>query len=129
MNSIPINYHPDSGGKISNDIHQKSIPKIKTNSNEELVLLCLENRELYGLQITQAIEEASNGTKKIRIGSLYPTLHKLEKKGLVQSRWGDDKPEERSGARRRYYTLTSLGKATVTAIHEFRNNLLNWQPT
>ncbi|EHJ12680.1 transcriptional regulator, PadR family [Crocosphaera watsonii WH 0003] len=92
-------------------------------------MLCLENRELYGLQITQAIEEASNGTKKIRIGSLYPTLHNLEKKGLVQSRWGDDKPEKRAGARRRYYTLTSLGKATVTAIHEFRNNLLNWQPT
>ncbi len=129
METTISNYQPDSGGNTANESYQKSIPRIQTNSNEELVLLSLENRELYGLQITQAIEEASNGTKKIRIGSLYPTLHNLEKKGLVQSRWGDDKPEERAGARRRYYTLTSLGKATVTAIHEFRNNLLNWQPT
>ena len=115
MNMININYDPYSGVNTANEFNEKSIPKIQINSNGELVLLSLENRKSYVLHITQAIEEASNGTKKIRIGSLYPTLHKLEKKGLVQSRWGDDKPAERAGARRRYYTLTSLGKATVTA--------------
>ena len=65
MNTLNLNYHPDSSGNNANEFYQESIPKIKTNSNEELLLLCLENRELYGLQITQAIEEASNGTKKI----------------------------------------------------------------
>ena len=43
MNTLNLNYYPDSGGNNANEFYQESIPKIKTNSNEELVLLCLEN--------------------------------------------------------------------------------------
>ena len=97
--------------------------------NEEVVMLSLYQKELYGLQIPKAIEEVSQGRRKVGIGSLYPTLHNLEKKGFVESRWGDERPEERSGARRRYYRLSGDGVATIEAIQQFRNDLLAWQPS
>jgi DNA-binding PadR family transcriptional regulator len=95
---------------------------------EELVLLALYGKELYGLQIPKAMEEASGGQRQMGIGSLYPTLHSLEKKHLIESRWGDEGREERGGARRRYYKLTDRGVATVNAIQSFRANLIAWQP-
>ena len=122
-----FNYYPDSGGAIPlKNNEQKN--STSTTPNEELILLALQDKELYGLQIVQSIKDASGGRKKLRIGSLYPTLHSLEEKGLVQSQWGDECPQERKGARRRYYSLTQSGEATLADIQGFRENLLNWQP-
>lgn len=95
---------------------------------EELVLLALYGKELYGLQIPQAMEDASGGHRQMGIGTLYPVLHSLEKKGLVDSRWGDESRKDRGGARRRYYKLTGNGVATVESVQAFRANLLIWQP-
>ncbi|MCY7408430.1 MAG: PadR family transcriptional regulator, partial [Alkalinema sp. CAN_BIN05] len=60
------------------------------SSKEELILLSLYRKELYGLQIPEAIQKASEGKTKLLIGTLYPVLHSLEKKQLVESRWGDE---------------------------------------
>jgi PadR family transcriptional regulator, regulatory protein PadR len=95
---------------------------------EEIVLLILYDKELYGLQIPKAIESASNGRQKMGIGSLYPILHSLEAKELIESRWGDEERSERGGARRRYYQLTERGIATIEAVQAFRSGLLAWQP-
>lgn len=95
---------------------------------EELVMLALHNKELYGLQIPKAMEEASDGNRQMGIGTLYPVLHSLEKKGLIQSRWGDENREERGGARRRYYKLTGSGVAALEEIQSFREKLIQWQP-
>jgi DNA-binding PadR family transcriptional regulator len=111
--------------KINNKGHTD---EIQISPREELVLLALYNKELYGLQIPQAMEEASRGNRQMGIGTLYPVLHSLEKKGLLSSRWGNEGREERGGARRRYYRLTDSGIATLEAIQSFRSNLLNWQP-
>ncbi|HEY9647351.1 MAG TPA: helix-turn-helix transcriptional regulator, partial [Chroococcidiopsis sp.] len=56
---------------------------------EEELLSLLVGRELYGLQITQAFEQVSRGKRKLSIGTLYPTLSRLEEKGLVSSRMAD----------------------------------------
>ncbi len=98
------------------------------SSLEELIMTALLNHELYGLQIAKAIEEVSNGEKKIGVGSLYPKLHKLEKKGYIQSHWGEDRPEERNGARRKYYKLTGLGSDVLEETEKLRTNIANWQP-
>lgn len=95
---------------------------------EELIMTALLNHELYGLQIARAIEEVSNGEKKIGVGSLYPKLHKLEKKGYINSHWGDDRPEERNGARRKYYKLTGLGSDVLDKTQKRRTDIANWQP-
>jgi DNA-binding PadR family transcriptional regulator len=101
---------------------------VEVSPREELVLFALYGKELYGLQIPQAMEEASGGKRQMGIGTLYPVLHSLEKKGLVASRWGDERRQERGGARRRYYKLTGNGVATLEAIQAFHSKLLIWQP-
>ncbi len=101
---------------------------VEVTPREELVLLALHSKELYGLQIPQAVSDASEGKRQMGIGTLYPVLHALEQKGLVASRWGDEGREERGGARRRYYKLTGSGVTTLEAIQSFRSNLMVWQP-
>jgi PadR family transcriptional regulator PadR len=94
---------------------------------EEIMLMLLVGRELYGLQLTKAIEEASEGKLRMTFGSLYPMLHRLEEKGFVSSRWGDEKPEERSGARRRYYVTTVLGEQMLRETQRLRANFAVWR--
>lgn len=96
---------------------------------EEKVLTILLNREFYGLEIIKALEEASEGKIRIGFGSLYPTLHKLEKKGFVKSHWGEDRPEERAGARRKYYRVTGVGEDALIETQRIRSRLLTWQPS
>lgn len=98
-------------------------------STEELILTAILNQDLYGLQIVKAIEEVSNGKKKMQVGFLYPKLHSLEKKGYIESYWGDKRPEERQGARRKYYKLTGVGKRVLTEKQQLLDDLKGWQPT
>jgi PadR family transcriptional regulator, regulatory protein PadR len=111
----------------SNKTRNRGKPNVEISPREELVLLALHGKELYGLQIPKAMEEASGGTR-MGIGTLYPVLHSLEKKGLIESRWGEEERDERGGARRRYYKLTGAGVSILEAVQSFRSNLINWQP-
>lgn len=95
---------------------------------EENIITVLNYHQLYGLQIIKAIEQASGGKRKLGIGSLYPTLHRLEKKGFVISQWGDDHPQVRGGARRKYYEITALGRQVLRETQQTRANLAAWQP-
>ena len=95
---------------------------------EESILNALVFRERYGLEIMNAIQYASQGKKKIGFSSLYPNLRKLERRGFVTSRWGDETPEENTGARRRYYKITGSGIAAVNQKQEFLNTLQNFKP-
>lgn len=99
----------------------------KVSPTEELILLLLHNHECYGLQIIKAIEQATQGHKKLNVGSLYPTLNKLQEKGLITSYWGDERREERGGARRKYYQITEKGRAACQAKQFLRDNLRNWE--
>jgi DNA-binding PadR family transcriptional regulator len=101
---------------------------VEVTPREELILLALHGKDLYGLQIPQAVSDASDGKRQMGIGTLYPVLHALEQKGLIVSRWGDEGREKRGGARRRYYKLTGSGVTTLEAIQSFRSNLMVWQP-
>ena len=94
---------------------------------EQTVLFAIGYKERYGLEIQRAIEECSGGAESISIGSLYPTLHSLERKGLVTSRFGDEVIEERGGARRKYYRLTSSGLSAIKDIQEYQSRLLTWE--
>jgi PadR family transcriptional regulator, regulatory protein PadR len=95
---------------------------------EELVLSALISHELYGLEIIKAVQEATEGKRRIGFGSLYPALHQLQKRGMVKSRWGDETPRERSGARRKYYEITNAGVAALKEAEAIRARLLGWKP-
>ena len=75
-------------------------------SSTPLVLAILAEGDSYGYAILQRVRELSGGELEWTDGMLYPVLHRLERAGLVESRW--EKAE--SGRRRKYYRLTEAGR-------------------
>ncbi len=91
---------------------------IKTNSTEQLILSTLQAGEKNGLEIVKSFKH-----QKHSIDRLYPILHNLIKKGLVQSRWVAQKPQQKLGDRKLYYRLTELG------LKNHRQNLTGHTPS
>jgi PadR family transcriptional regulator, regulatory protein PadR len=83
--------------------------EMKRGSAELLILALLEDRERHGYDIGKQIEQRSAGTISFHITSLYPTLYRLESKGLIEGRW----VEKAGQRRRRYYRLTPGGRGTL----------------
>jgi transcriptional regulator len=80
--------------------------ELKRGSTEVLILALLDEQPRHGYDISQLIEQRSNGTITFHTASLYPTLYRLEARGLIDGRW-----VERAGQRRRrYYRLTPAGR-------------------
>ncbi len=75
---------------------------------EMLILATLEQGEAHGLEIVTRLEQRGCGLLKLKEGSLYPALYRLEAAGEVKAAWeaGD---HGRRGARRRIYQLTTKG--------------------
>jgi DNA-binding PadR family transcriptional regulator len=93
------------------------------STNELLILAGLAKEgEAYGRGLIDVIARLPNG-RQLSLGSLYPTLARLEKKGLVKGRWGDDS-EASEGARRRYFSLTAQGLRAITETQESLNAAL-----
>ncbi len=71
-----------------------------------LLLRTLEEGELHGLDIRRRIEGAAGATFRVEEGALYPALHRLERDGLVSSRWGTSERQRRA----KFYQLTAAGR-------------------
>ncbi len=84
---------------------------------ETMVLSALERGEAHGLEILRRLEEAGCGLLRLKEGSLYPALYRLEQAGKVKAAW-EKQPHGRRGARRRIYRLTSRGKRELAAGRE-----------
>ena len=70
-----------------------------------LVLAILGETESYGYAIRKRVGELSGGEIEWTDGMLYPVLHRLERNGFVEARWGTSE----AGRRRKYYRLTKRG--------------------
>jgi PadR family transcriptional regulator PadR len=75
---------------------------------EGLVLAVLGGGPLHGYAIAAELRERSEGTLDVAEGTLYPVLHKLEKEGLIRSRW-----EVVHGRRRRVYAPSARAGLAV----------------
>lgn len=75
---------------------------------DSIILAQLIKHDSYGYEINKIIQEASGSTYELKEATLYTAFRRLEGLGLITSYWGD----ENTGARRRYYAITGLGKAT-----------------
>jgi transcriptional regulator len=78
------------------------------NHLELLVLTALKAGPGHGYSIIRAIRDRSDGAFELLEGSLYPALHRLERDRLVSSSWSNV-----AGRKRRVYTLTRKGRATL----------------
>lgn len=94
---------------------------------ELLVLLALVRLgdEAYGVPIGHAIEESSG--RDVAQGSVYLTLERLERKGLVISRLGEPTPE-RGGRAKTYFRITAKGLREVRRARETLMSLWNGVP-
>jgi transcriptional regulator len=92
--------------------------ELKRGSAELLILALLEERRRHGYEIGQLIDARSRGTISFHVTSLYPTLYRLEDRGLIEGRW-----VERAGQRRRrYYKLTPAGRRMLTSQRDIWAN-------
>ena len=79
-------------------------------SSTPLILSILADGESYGYAIVKRVGELSGGTLQWTEGMLYPLLHRLERHGHIDGRWG----EAENGRKRKYYRITRSGRAHLT---------------
>ena len=94
---------------------------------EEIVMLTVAilHGEAYGVAIIEEMETRLN--RSVSIGSLQTVLKRLEDKGYLQSELGEA-TKVRGGKRKRFFTVTNLGKETLKAAKEQRMGLWNAIP-
>lgn len=80
--------------------------QIRKGSTELVLLTLLQERPMYGYEISQEMSRLSDGYFEMKEGLLYPTLHRLQKEGLLSSEWQQTENERR----RKYYSITTAGR-------------------
>ena len=109
--SVPLPCQPLTGSRCLYIVTPHMVTmalerELKRGSTEVLILALLEERPRHGYEIGRLIEERSDGAINFHTASLYPTLYRLEDKGVIEGRW-----VERSGyRRRRFYRITATGR-------------------
>lgn len=99
-----------------------------TGSTTTLILKLLEEKDMYGYEMIETLANKSDHTFDLKAGTLYPILHGLEKKELVES-YEQKADNDRL---RKYYHLTKKGKNLLkekqqewTIFSNAVNNVLN----
>lgn len=80
---------------------------------DALLLAAVGEGEAHGYGIVETVRTRSEGAFRLAEGTVYPALYRLERQGLLESRW-----HEVGGRRRRLYRLTPRGR---TALAERRD--------
>jgi PadR family transcriptional regulator PadR len=71
-----------------------------------LILRTLSAGPQHGWAISERVQQVSSDVLRIQQGSLYPALHRLERRGLIKARWGASDNNRRA----KYYELTRAGQ-------------------
>lgn len=86
-------------------------PELKKGSAEFLILSLLEHQARHGYELSKLIASRSKGVLTFHVASLYPLLYRMEDRGWIAGRWVEAAGERR----RRFYSITKDGKATLAA--------------
>jgi len=94
---------------------------------EELVLLMVAalHDEAYGVIILESLEEKLK--KKVNISAVHVALKRLSDKGFLKSRYGGI-TADRGGRRKRYYSITALGKRMLDNQYALRTSIYKQIP-
>ena len=94
---------------------------------EELVLLMVAafHDKAYGVLILENLEEKLD--KKVNISAIHVALKRMENKGFVKSRYGGI-TNERGGRRKKFYTITALGKRVLDDQYALRTSIYQQIP-
>jgi PadR family transcriptional regulator PadR len=86
-----------------------------------LILKVVALGPVHGYGISQRIRQISQEVLQVQQGSLYPALHRLEKRGWIKSDWG----ESENGREAKFYRLSPKGRKQLAAEEETWNRLAN----
>ena len=100
------------------NIGEEWIRELKKGSIQLCLLSVISSGKKYGFQIIKELRELSLGYYDLKEGTLYPALHRLEKRGYLKSEW----VTQESGMPRKYYSLTKKG---VGALQEAKGEWKN----
>lgn len=81
-------------------------------NTDTIILANLMGGDSYGYKINKSIQELTDQQFELKEATLYTAFKRLEESGCISSYWGD----ENSGARRRYYSITTFGEATFERL-------------
>ena len=84
---------------------------------ETFLLSILSEGKSYGYEIVRSLNAKSPNLVSFGEGTVYPVLHRMEKKGLLTAEW----QEGDTGRKRKYYRITTKGKKALG------ENLAEWQ--
>lgn len=84
---------------------------------ETIILAHLVEHDSYGYEINKSIQVKTDNQYELKEATLYSAFRRLEQAGCILSYWGD----QDSGARRRYYSITNIGKTV------YSNNKQDWE--
>jgi PadR family transcriptional regulator PadR len=90
----------------------KEAESILQGTLDMLVLRALELEPMHGWGITERIEQWSEEVLCVGQGTLYPALYRLERQGLIASRWDTTENNRRA----RYYALTAAGRKHLAQV-------------
>ena len=76
-----------------------------------LILKTLALGPQHGWAISERIQQISSNVLQVQQGSLYPALHRLERRGWIKARWGASENNRRA----KYYDLTRSGRKQLEA--------------
>jgi PadR family transcriptional regulator PadR len=93
-------------------------PNFMNGVPELLILRLLQQEEMYGYEIVQAIRERTDAVIAIGEGVVYPVLHGLERDGALRSR-----RKTVNGRRRIYYSVTAAGSRRLADLSHTWNSL------
>src|SRR3954447_11074578 len=86
-----------------------------------LILKVVALGPVHGYGISQRIRQISESVLQVQQGSLYPALHRLEKRGWMAADWG----ESENGREAKFYRLSAKGRKQLAAEEETWNRLSN----
>lgn len=76
-----------------------------------LILKALALESLHGWAISQRLQQISREALQVQQGSLYPALHRLERRGWIKAHWAISENHRRA----KYYELTARGQKRLEA--------------
>ena len=71
-----------------------------------LILRTLSLQPMHGWAVSERIQQISSDVLRVQQGSLYPALHRLERRGWIKARWGTSENNRKA----KFYELTRAGR-------------------
>ena len=94
-----------------------------------LILRCVANEPQHGWAISERLQQISSDVLRVQQGSLYPALHRLERRGWIAAKWGTSENNRKA----KFYALTAAGRKQLEVemeawekLTEVVGQILDW---